>query len=89
MPSTVKTRQCQNPRHFRQVVLIYMQEGTVLTLCRVSSAKPDIVIIGDKKVLIATIELSNHGEISYNPEVIITHDQSLQYEKITILDVSV
>ncbi|CAB4035285.1 Hypothetical predicted protein, partial [Paramuricea clavata] len=44
------------------------------------------ITIGKTKVVTAVIYLSNQDEISYNPEVIITHDSSLQYEKITVLD---
>jgi hypothetical protein len=55
----------------------------------ISSPDKKEITIGKTKVLTAVIELSNHDEISYNPEVVITHDSSLQYEKITVLDVSI
>ena len=41
----------------------------------------DVIVIGLTKVLTATIELSNHDEVAYNPEIIFTHDPSLQYER--------
>jgi hypothetical protein len=40
-------------------------------------------------VVIATIELGNTDEVSYNPEIEIFHDPSIQYEKITIVTVSI
>jgi hypothetical protein len=63
----------------------------IFSICLLYISSPDKkeITIGKTKVLTAVIELSNHDEISYNPEVVITHDSSLQYEKITVLDVSI
>ena len=46
------------------------------------------IVIGLTKILTTTIELSNHDEVAYNPELTITHDPSLQYERIAVDDVS-
>ena len=55
----------------------------------ISSPDKNQITIGKTRVLTAVIDLSNQDEVSYNPEVIITHDTSLQYEKMTVLDVSI
>jgi hypothetical protein len=55
----------------------------------ISSPDKNQITIGKTSVLTAVIDLSNQDEVSYNPEVIITHDTSLQYEKMTVLDVSI
>ena len=60
-----------------------------LFFIRIFSLDKNYITIGKSELVIATVELSNIGEISYNPEVTIIHDPALQYETITPEGVSI
>ena len=52
------------------------------------SQQDSIIIGGLVETLIAEVTLSNTGEKSYNPEITVLHDASLQYEQKIIIEVS-
>jgi hypothetical protein len=60
-----------------------------LSVVFVSRLDKKEITLGKTRTLIATIELSNIHDVCYGSEVVINHDASLQYEKITIVTVSI
>ena len=58
-------------------------------LVYICSVDKKTVTIGKTENLQVTIELSNDDEVSYNPEIVVTHDDTLEFVSVEARNVSV